>query len=46
LLATVRLNPEVRRAITDVREHGITVAIVTGRILDAARHFSFGKQAV
>ena len=31
------LDPEVRRAIADVRERGITVAIVTGRILDDLR---------
>jgi len=31
------LDPEVRRAIADIRERGITVAIVTGRILDDLR---------
>jgi hydroxymethylpyrimidine pyrophosphatase-like HAD family hydrolase len=31
------LDPEVRRAIADARERGITVAIVTGRILDDLR---------
>jgi hydroxymethylpyrimidine pyrophosphatase-like HAD family hydrolase len=31
------LDPDVRRAIADVREHGITVCIVTGRTLDDLR---------
>lgn len=31
------LDPEVRRAIAEARERGITVAIVTGRILDDLR---------
>jgi len=31
------LDPEVRRAIADIRERGITVAIVTGRRLDDLR---------
>jgi len=31
------LDPEVRRAIADARERGITVAIVTGRILNDLR---------
>ena len=33
------LDPEVRHAIADVRAHGITVVIVTGRILDDLRRF-------
>ena len=33
------LDPDVRRAIADVRVHGITVVIVTGRILDDLRRF-------
>ena len=34
------LDPDVRHAIADVRAHGITVVIVTGRILDELRRFA------
>jgi hypothetical protein len=34
------LDPEVRHAIADVRAHGTTVVIVTGRILDDLRRFA------
>jgi hydroxymethylpyrimidine pyrophosphatase-like HAD family hydrolase len=33
------LDPAVRLAIADVRAHGITVVVVTGRILDELRQF-------
>ena len=31
------LDPEVRQAILEVRAHGVTVVIVTGRLLDDLR---------
>ena len=36
------LNPEVRSTITEVRSHGITVGIVSGRILEELRQMTGG----